>query len=109
MVGELPILVSLSLYSQIQNALLTIAELFVGDSKVEIVLGRYKPSVICSTPLPTWRSCGAVMFGMEASPEEKVFGDPSSPHTQVALPAVVDSGKAAFPTVLLSMLPREAK
>ena len=30
---------------------------------------------------------------MEATRQEQVFGDPSDPHTQVGLPAEIDSGK----------------
>lgn len=66
-----------------------------GDGNVELVLGSYQPSVICSSTLPSWRSCDAVITGMDADHQEQVFGEASNPYTQVSLPHEVYAGRTS--------------
>lgn len=56
-------------------------------------MGTYQPSVSCGGNLPTWKSCAAVLYGMEASTETLKFGNVDDPSTQVVLPAVVSAGR----------------
>ena len=70
------------------------------DGRMQLILGSYQPSVICAGKIPGWKSCNAVLYGMEAGLQERVFGDPSDKHTQVALPAEIDSGKYITTEVL---------
>ena len=64
-----------------------------GNGHLAVILGSYQPSVICTGTLPLWRSCNAALYGMEATRQEQVFGDASDPHSQVGLPAEINSGK----------------
>lgn len=74
-----------------------------GDGKLNLILGTYQPSITCRGPLPTWRNCAAVMYGMEASTQNRVFGDRDDPSTEVAVPAIISAGKKLIPNLLLHM------
>ncbi|KAL8765254.1 MAG: hypothetical protein Q9209_007610 [Squamulea sp. 1 TL-2023] len=62
-----------------------------GDNNLAVILGRYEPMVTCLGRLPALRSCATAIHNMEVSTEDLVFGRPSSPHTQVGIPAQVDA------------------
>jgi len=59
-------------------------------------MGTYQPSITCRGALPRWRNCAAVLYGMEASTQNRVFGGREDPDSDVILPAIISAGKIVF-------------
>jgi len=82
-------------------AVLNLLVCIAGDGKLDLIMGTYQPSITCRGALPSWRNCAAVLYGMQASTQNQVFGDREDPDSEVVLPAMISAGKKVIPNLLL--------
>lgn len=71
-----------------------------GDGNIALVMGVYKPQVLCRGIFPSDASCRDIIYGMPASTTMQVFGPQSDPAASVKVPHTLDACK------LLGMLLR---
>ena len=59
-----------------------------------LVMGVYKPQVLCRGLFPAQASCGDIIYGMPASTTAQVFGPQSDPAASVKVPHTLGSGES---------------
>lgn len=59
-----------------------------------LVMGVYKPQVLCRGVFPSEASCRDIIYGMPASTTTQIFGPKSDPAASVKIPHTLGSGKS---------------
>ena len=59
-----------------------------------LVIGVYKPQILCRGVFPPETSCTDILYGMQASTTPQVFGPHSDPTASVNVPHTLGTGES---------------